>query len=67
MSLITYFMGAFQGFLDDFKNGADTSPPILILKLISMVIFVIRLILAMTTVDYEDDTLYLYITDIVKK
>jgi hypothetical protein len=32
-----------------------------------MVIFVIRLVLALITVDYEDDTLYVYITDIVKK
>jgi hypothetical protein len=67
MTLVTFFMGAFQGFLDDFRNNIDASTPVLILKVFSMVVFVVRLILVMITVDYENDKQYLYITDIVKK
>lgn len=67
MTVVTFFMSAFQGFLDDFRNSYDETTSVITLKIISMVIFVVRLILVMITVNFENDTLYLYITDIIKK
>ena len=68
MTVVTFFLGAFQGLLSDFRNSnIDETTAVLVIKVISIVVFTLRLILVMITVEYEDDTLYLYITDIVKK
>jgi hypothetical protein len=66
MSIIILFISTCEGFIDDFKNE-DTSAPVVVLKFISMIVFSVRLILAMVTIGYEDDVLYLYIVDIMKK
>lgn len=67
MSIVCLIISAYQGFLDDFRNGDCSSSAIIALKCISIVIFVIRILMGMVTVDYVDDQLYLYITDIVVK
>lgn len=67
MSVVTYYIATFQGFLNDFTNGDSESTWIMILKMISLVVFLIRLCVMLITIDYEDDVLYEYITDIVKK
>jgi hypothetical protein len=66
MSIIILFISTCEGFIDDFKNE-DTSAPVVVLKFISMIVFSVRLVLAMVTIGYEDDVLYLYIVDIMKK
>lgn len=67
MSIVTYFLGGFQGFLPNFAVSAASSAPVSILKFIAMVVFLARLTINLISVGYEDDTLYTYIIDIFKK
>jgi hypothetical protein len=67
MSLTTFFISSFQGFLYNFREEDSSSAAIVILKIIALVIFSIRMLISLLAVTYEDDTLYLYITDIIKK
>lgn len=67
MTLMIFFISAFHGFLEDYRHGASSSTAVLVLKIVALVIFGIRMLISFVTVDYEDDTFYLYITDIIKK
>lgn len=67
MTLVVFFISVFHGFLEDYRNGDSSCTTILILKLIAISVFTIRTIMSFVTIDYEDDTFYLYITDIIKK
>lgn len=67
MSLTMYFVSVFQGFLHDFRNVDCSSTPIIALKIAALATFSIRLIMALVTVEYEDDFLYEYVADIIWK
>lgn len=58
MSLTMYFISVFQGFLHDFRNADCYSAPIMALKITALASFSIRLLMALVTVEYEDDFLY---------
>ena len=67
MSIVCLIISSYQGFLADFRSGDCSSSAIIALKCVSLVTFVIRISMGMVTIDYVDDQLYLYITDIVIK
>lgn len=67
MTLLVFFISAFHGFLEDYRRADSSSTPILVLKIVALVIFGIRMVMSFVTIDYEDDTFYLYITDIIRK
>lgn len=67
MLVVCLIISAYQGFLEDFRREDCTSSAIIALKSIAIVIFTIRIMMGMVTVDYIDDYLYVYITDIVMK
>ena len=67
MTLMIFFISAFHGFLEDYRRADSSSTAILVLKIIALAIFGIRNLMSFVTIDYEDDTFYLYITDIIKK
>jgi hypothetical protein len=67
MIIATLVLSTFQAFLDDFKNGDEVSPLVIGLKIAALAICTIRVLMAMVTIDYVDDTLYLYVTDIIFK
>jgi UDP-N-acetylmuramyl pentapeptide phosphotransferase/UDP-N-acetylglucosamine-1-phosphate transferase len=67
MTLVAFFISVFHGFLDDYRHGDSSCTTIVILKLIAIVVFAIRMVMSFVTIDYEDDTFYLYITDIIQK
>jgi hypothetical protein len=67
MALVTLILSTFQAFLDDFKNGDEVSATVISLKVAALVVFISRILMSMVTLDYVDDTLYLYVTDIICK
>jgi hypothetical protein len=67
MIIATLVLSTFQAFLDDFKNGDEVSPLVIGLKIAALAICTSRVLMAMVTIDYVDDTLYLYVTDIIFK
>lgn len=67
MSLVTFVIATYQGLLDNFREQDAVSTPIIVLKGISLAVFSIRLIMALITIDYVEDTLYVYIIDIIGK
>lgn len=67
MSIVCLIISAYQGLLIDFRSEDCTSSAIITLKSIALVTFTIRIMMGMVTVDYVDDHLYVYITDIVIK
>lgn len=67
MSLAMFVIATYQGLLDNFREEDAVSTPIIILKGIALAVFSVRLIMAMITIDYVDDVLYVYVTDIIKK
>jgi hypothetical protein len=67
MSIVTFFLSSFQGFLVNFRESDGSSTTVIAIKIIALVIFIIRMLMEMVTISFEDDTVYLYITDIIKK
>jgi uncharacterized membrane protein len=68
MTLVVFFISSFHGFLEEFRHHGDSSSnTILVLKIIAIAIFAIRMVMSFVTLDYEDDTFYLYVVDMIKK
>lgn len=57
MSIVCLIIRAYQGFLADFRNGDAFSTAIIVLKFISFIVFSIRILMGMVTIDYADDQL----------
>ena len=67
MSIACLIISAYQGFLTDFRGEDCAAPTVVSLKAIAIIVFTVRVLMGMVTIDYENDHLYVYITDIVIK